>query len=149
MSAPATPKVATAPTTATTAPAAAPTASVPTTTAAHPKAEAYAKTPKTTIDIPPEAFPPPSEYEYYSNQSYWNGWMQCANFICNGVILLPSPKGTGDYNNYSTLYPPYYMQDSTYGYVNSGAVGWNNAINQGKNYVWQHDPESPFFVPAS
>ncbi|HEX4545745.1 MAG TPA: hypothetical protein VH110_05255 [Candidatus Acidoferrum sp.] len=125
------------------------TPTAPTTPKTGTKGEAYAKTPKTPIDIPPEAFPPPTEYEYYLNQAYWNGWMQCANFICNGVILLPSPKGTGDYNHYSTMFAPYYMQDSTFGYVNNGAVGWNNAINQGRNYVWHNDPESPYKVPPS
>jgi hypothetical protein len=83
------------------------------------------------------------------NQSYWNGWLACGYFTCGGVVLLPSPEGTGSYDNYDTLFAPYYVPDNISGFVNNGAVGWNNAIVQGKNYVWQHDPKSPYFIPPS
>jgi hypothetical protein len=63
------------------------------------------------------------------------------------MILLPSPAGTGSYEGYSALFTPYWMPDVVFGYVNNGAVGWNNSIAQGRNYVWQHDPMSPYFIP--
>jgi hypothetical protein len=37
--------------------------------------EAYQQTPKTSIPMPPNAFYKPTEWEYYSNQNYWNAWI--------------------------------------------------------------------------
>jgi hypothetical protein len=40
------------------------------------------------------------------NHANWNGWLACAGFQVDGVILLPSPAGTGDYEGYRMLFGP-------------------------------------------
>ena len=99
-----------------------------------------------TILIEDEAFTKPSLEEVKKNQSYWQGYSvgQAAS------AALPSPAGSGDYDNYRNWCNPLLLPAaSPEGFVNNVATGYNNALVDGLNWLWTHDPESPHKVPPS
>lgn len=99
--------------------------------------------PPSTTHIPDDAYMEPTPDEEAMNPSYWQGYD--AGKAVRAAI--PSPKGSRTYDNYRTWVDPMLLPPSTQGFPNPTAVGYNNAVIQGLNYLWTHDPESPYRVP--
>jgi hypothetical protein len=99
--------------------------------------------PPSTTQIPDDAYPEPSPEEVAMNPTYWQGYDAGKSVRA----AIPSPAGSHDYDNYRTWVDPMLLPASIEGFPNSTAVGYNNSIIQGANYLWTHDPKSPYKIP--
>lgn len=101
--------------------------------------------PPSGIPIPDTAYAQPTPDELANNASYWEGY----NAGKAAGPAIPSPAGSKTYDNYRTWIDPLLLPASNQGWVNNEAVGYNNAIIQGANWLWQNDPKSPYKIPPS
>jgi hypothetical protein len=101
--------------------------------------------PPSGIPIPEEAYAQPTADDLANNQTYWEGY---ATGQAVGPAI-PSPAGSNTYENYRTWVDPLLLPASHQGFVDNMAVGFNNAVIQGANWLWTNDPESPFKVPPA
>ena len=99
--------------------------------------------PPSGLTIPPEAFYQPTPEEVERNQGYYNGYS--SGKACTPA--LPSPAGSGDYATYRIWCEPLLLPPATGGWVNNEAVGFNNAMIDGLNWLWKNDPNSPYRIP--
>jgi hypothetical protein len=101
--------------------------------------------PRAAIQIPDDAFAQPTPEEIAGNESYWSGYE--IGEKCSAA--LPSPEGSGDYDTYRGWIDPYLLPPAApSGWVNNMAVGYNNAMLDGANWLWTYDPKSPHNVPS-
>lgn len=108
-----------------------------------PKEKAAMEHPPSTTSIPDDAYTQPTPEEVDLNPTYWEGYSEGMSVRS----ATPSPAGSKTYETYRTWIDPMLLPASTQGFPNNTAVGYNNAIIQGANYLWQHDPQSPFKIP--
>ena len=101
--------------------------------------------PPSTTPIPDDAYPQPTADELAMNPTYWEGY-ETGKAV---RAAIPSPAGSNNYDNYRTWVDPLLLPASTQGYPNNTAVGYNNAVIQGANYLWTHDPQSPYKIPPA
>lgn len=99
--------------------------------------------PPSTTPIPDDAYMIPTPDEVAMNESYWKGY-EAGKAI---RASTPSPKGSRAYDIYRTWINPMLLPPDVQGFPNQVAVGYNNAVIQGANYLWTHDPESPYKIP--
>ena len=95
------------------------------------------------------AFSHPDSYTYLLNPEYWNGYQlgKKASPGIPGPAGAYDPNGVSDYAYYQSWVYPCLVPSTEYGYPISGNVGFNNAVVDWSNYLWTHDPQSPYFVP--
>lgn len=105
--------------------------------------------PPSTVPFDEAAFNQPTPDEVQMNQAYWEGYGK-GQMICTGIpgpAGAYDPAGLDDYRYYRTWVDPCFLPDSTEGFPNQNAVGYNTALVDWLNYLWTHDLQSPNRVP--
>jgi hypothetical protein len=101
--------------------------------------------PPASIPIPPEAFTKPTPDELSANQAYWTGYASGAS----ESSILPSPAGSKNYETYRMWCDAFLLPPASGGFPNHEAVGYNNAMIDGLNWLWTNDPASPHNVVSA
>lgn len=80
------------------------------------------------------------------NPLFWGAYDNTKGLIVAGDLVLPSPKGSADYQDYRLNKVNPLMGDASPN--DSVTAGQNSAIVDAANYVWTNDPESPHNVAS-
>jgi hypothetical protein len=92
--------------------------------------------------IPASAFASPSADDKAQNPSYWQGYAQGEGVA--GAIL-PSPTcATPSYQSYKAVFQALYKPQATGFFPINQNVGYDNALEDGANWLWLNASGSPF-----
>ena len=98
------------------------------------------------IPVPITAFNQPESQDMFdANPDYWSSYGNTARSIVAGSLKLadPAPPEVKDHPTYNALVMQMTVPAANNGWVNNSAVGYNDAVWSGSNYLYLNDPNSP------
>ena len=91
------------------------------------------------FQIPLSAFAQPSADDIAQNTGYWQGYSQGETIA--GAIL-PSPASYSTYQAYKSAFQALYKPQASGFFPINQNVGYDNALEDGANYLWVFLPTS-------
>lgn len=93
----------------------------------------------TGFQIPASAFATPSADDKAQNPGYWQGYLQGEGVA--GAIL-PDPSHFSTYQSYKAVFQSLYKPQAAGFFPINQNVGYDNALEDGANYLWVFLPTS-------